>query len=50
MKTNILQDAKSLEHLIKNLSAPKIYNLQNEKLGANGLFLYNPESSACSIL
>ena len=50
MKMNILQDANPLEHLIKNPSAPKIHNFQNEKLGANRFFLYYSESSACSIL
>ena len=50
MKMNIMQDANSLEHLIKNPSAPKIRKFQNEKLGANRFFLYDSESSACSIL
>jgi hypothetical protein len=50
MKMDISQDANSLKHFIENPSAPKIWNLQNEKLGANSLFLYHPEFLASSIL
>ena len=32
MKMIILQDANALKHFIENLSAPKIWNLQKEKL------------------
>ena len=35
MKTNISQDAKSMEHLIENQFGPKIQNSKNKKLGAS---------------
>ena len=34
MKTNISQDAKSMEHLIENPFAPNIQNSKKKKLGA----------------
>jgi hypothetical protein len=40
MKMDISQDANLLKHFIENLSAPKIWNLQNKKLGANRLGLW----------
>ena len=46
----IPQDANALKYFIKNPSAPKIRNLQKEKLGGDRIFIYHLESSASSIL